>query len=148
MDGAVVSSQAGEDSENPFEGNDMTTTTDNNPLPAAAAAPSTDARNWAALGHLSAFVAFLGIPSLVGPLVVWLLRREDPYVDYHAKEALNFNISFLLYTIVSAVLIFLIVGLLLLPIVLVSWFVLVIVGAVKAGGGEYYRYPATIRFIN
>lgn len=126
----------------------MTTMTDQNPLPTSTSHPSADARNWATLSHLSAFVAFLGIPSLIGPLVVWLLRREDPYVDFHGKEALNFNISFLLYTIVSAVLIIVLVGLLLLPLVLVSWFVLVIVGAVKAGAGEYYRYPATIRFIS
>lgn len=109
--------------------------------------PSTDARNWATLSHLAAFVSFLGIPSLIGPLVVWLLRRDDPYVDYHGKEALNFNISFLIYAIVSGFLIFLLIGLLVLPAVLITWFVLVIVAAVKANAGERYRYPLTIRFI-
>ena len=110
-------------------------------------APSTDARNWAILSHLSAFVSFVGIPSLIGPLAVWLLQRDDPYVDYHAKEALNFNISFLIYGIVSAVLIIFLIGLILLPAVLITWFVLVIVAAVKAGAGERYRYPLTIRFV-
>lgn len=118
----------------------------------SAAAPtsqiSNDARNWATLSHLSAYVAFLGIPSLVGPLVIWLLKRDDPYVDYHAKEALNFNISFLIYGIVATFSIIFLVGLLLLPVVLVSWFVLVIVAAVKASSGEYYRYPMTLRFIS
>ena len=109
---------------------------------------SNDARNWATLSHLSAYVAFLGIPSLVGPLVIWLLKRDDPYVDYHAKEALNFNISFLIYGIVATFSIIFLVGLLLLPVVLVSWFVLVIVAAVKASSGEYYRYPMTLRFIS
>ena len=107
-----------------------------------------DARNWATLSHLSAFVAFFGIPSLVGPLVMWLIRRDDPYAEFHAKEALNFNISFLLYGIASAILILALVGLLLLPIVLVTWFVLVIRGAVKASAGEYYRYPMTLRFVS
>jgi uncharacterized Tic20 family protein len=118
----------------------------------SAAAPtsqiSNDARNWATLSHLSAYVAFLGIPSLVGPLVIWLLKRDDPYVDYHAKEALNFNISFLIYGIVATFSIIFLVGLLLLPVVLISWFVLVIVAAVKASSGEYYRYPMTLRFIS
>ncbi len=117
-----------------------------------SAAPTTqisnDARNWATLSHLSAYVAFLGIPSLVGPLVIWLLKRDDPYVDYHAKEALNFNISFLIYGIVATFSIIFLVGLLLLPVVLISWFVLVIVAAVKASAGEYYRYPMTLRFIS
>jgi uncharacterized Tic20 family protein len=107
-----------------------------------------DARNWATLSHLSAFVVFFGIPSLIGPLVMWLLRRDDPYAEFHAREALNFNISFALYGIASAILILALVGLILLPAVLITWFVLVIRGAIKASSGEYYRYPMTLRFVS
>jgi len=107
-----------------------------------------NSKGWAALSHLSAFGFFLGIPSLVGPFLVWLFKRDDPYVDEQAKEALNFNISFLIYGIASVLLIILLVGILLLPIVFVTWFVLVIVAAVKASAGEDYRYPLTIRFVN
>ena len=121
-------------------------TTQQAPPPAAAPVRGTN-RDWAVLSHLSAFVMFLGIPALVGPLVMWLLRRDDPYAEHHAKEALNFNISFLLYGIVSAVLILVLVGLLLLPVVFVTWFILVIRGAMRASAGEYYRYPFTIRFV-
>jgi uncharacterized Tic20 family protein len=101
-------------------------------------------------GHLSAFTVFLGVPfPVLGPLVVWLVKRgEDPYAEWHAREALNFNLSVMLYTIASAILILALVGIILLPVVLVSWFVLVIVGAVKASNSEYYRYPMTIRFVN
>ncbi len=107
-----------------------------------------DARNWATLSHLSAFVMFFGIPSLVGPLVMWLLRRDDPYTDYHAKEALNFNISFMIYGFIATFLIIFLIGLLLLPAVIITWFILVIRGAVKTSGGHYYRYPMTMRFVN
>ena len=106
-----------------------------------------EAKRWAAMSHLSAFAMFLGIPALVGPFVVWLLKRDIPYVDEQGKEALNFNISFLLYGIASALLIIVLVGLLLLPIVFVTWFVLVIVASVKTSAGEDYRYPLTLRFI-
>lgn len=109
---------------------------------------TSDARNWATLSHLSAFVMFLGIPALVGPLVMWLLRRDDGYAEYHAKEALNFNISFMIYGLVSAVLIILLIGLLLLPAVLITWFVLVIRAAMKASAGEPYRYPLTMRLVS
>ena len=108
---------------------------------------SSNSRNLAMLSHLSAFITFLGIPSAVGPLVMWLLNREDPYVEEQAKEALNFNISFMLYGIAAAISIILLVGLLALPAVLVTWFVLVIVASVKAANGESYRYPFTIRFV-
>ncbi len=116
--------------------------------PQAAAPPTSDARNWATLSHISAFVMFFGIPALVGPLVMWLLRRDDPYIDHHAKEALNFNISFMIYGLVAAFLILFLVGLLLLPAVLVTWFVLVIVAAVKTAAGEHYRYPFTLRLVS
>ena len=109
---------------------------------------SSNSRNLGVLSHLSAFVTFFGIPSLVGPLVVWLLNRDDAYVEAQAREALNFNLSFTLYGIVAGIAIILLVGLLALPAVLITWFVLVIVASVKAANGEYYRYPLTIRFVS
>ena len=105
-------------------------------------------RNVATLSHLSAFVMFLGIPAVVGPLVLWLINRDNPYVEPQAREALNFNISFLLYGLVAGFLIIFLVGLLLLPAVFVTWFVLVIVAAVKTSNGEHYRYPMTLRFVS
>ena len=107
-----------------------------------------DTRNWATLSHLSAFVVFVGIPPALGPLVMWLLRRDDPYAEFHAKEALNFNISFMIYGALAALSIILLIGLILLPAVIVTWFVLVIKGALRASAGEYYRYPMTMRFVS
>jgi len=106
-----------------------------------------DSRGWATASHLSAFVQFAGIPALFGPLVIWLMKRDDPYVESQAKEALNFNISYMIYGFAAALSIILLVGLVLLPVVLVTWFVLVIVATVKVAAGETYRYPLTIRFI-
>ena len=107
-----------------------------------------EAQNWAMGAHLSAFIMFFGIPSLVGPLAVWLIKKDDPFVEAQAKEALNFNISFLIYGIVAAFAIILVVGLIALPVVAVAWFVLVIVASVAASHGEDYRYPFTSRFRN
>ncbi|MGA9594842.1 MAG: DUF4870 domain-containing protein [Acidimicrobiia bacterium] len=122
----------------------MTTTT---PIENTSAEISSDSRNWATLSHLSAFSVFMGIPSVVGPLVMWLLRRDDPYAEHHAKEALNFNISIILYSVVAAISIIMLIGILALPAVLIAWFVLTIQGAMRASQGEYYEYPLTIRFI-
>jgi hypothetical protein len=121
-----------------------------NQLATHAPAPTVtgEAKNWAVLSHLSAFVMFFGVPALVGPLLFWLLKRDLPYVDDQAKEALNFNISFLIYGIVAGFLVIFLIGLLLLPIVFVTWFVLVIVAAVRAAAGEHYRYPLTLRLVN
>jgi len=111
-------------------------------------ATTSDERSWAAIGHLSAFVQFLGIPSFVGPLVVWLMKKDDPFASDQAKEALNFNISMTIYFLVSVVAIILLVGLVLVPVVAISWFILVLVATLKASGGEEYRYPLTMRFVS
>lgn len=111
-------------------------------------APTADARNKAVLSHLSAFVMLIGIPSLVGPLAAYLVWKDDPYVVEQAKEALNFNISIAIYSIVAAFSLFLLVGFVLLPAVLIGWLVLTIVAAMNASNGVNYRYPLTIRFVS
>lgn len=115
--------------------------------PVAYEVPS-ESRKLAMLSHLSAFVTFVGIPSLFGPLVVWLLNRDDPFVEAQAKDALNFNLSFLIYGIAAAISIILLIGLIALPAVLITWFVLVIVASIRAANGEDYRYPFTIHFVD
>jgi hypothetical protein len=99
------------------------------------------------MSHLSGFSIFVGIPSVIGPLIMWLLRKDDPYSAHHAKEALNFNISIIIYSVVAAISIIALVGILALPAVLIGWFVLTIQAAVRASAGEYYEYPLTIRFV-
>lgn len=97
------------------------------------------------LVHLSLF-AF----GLVGPLVVYLISKDDPYkpmTRYHAAEALNFHISLLIYAIASAILIIVIIGLFLLLALGIAATVLAIVAAVAASRREAYRYPLTIRFV-
>jgi uncharacterized protein len=108
--------------------------------------------------HLSSFAIFVGIPWFIGPLAVWLIKRnDDPFIDAHGKEALNFNLSLLIYAVAIAVggvvLGVLTLGLAVIPAallgvaLLVLWFVCTIIAAVKASGGETYRYPLTIPLV-
>ena len=113
-------------------------------------------RYWAIGAHLSALVGgFLGgLPAFLGPLIVWLVRKDaDPYAAAHGRNALNFNLSVLLYAVALLVLTVVTFGLGLLvalPAGLVlgaAWLVLSIVGAVKAANDQPYRYPFTIPFV-
>ena len=98
--------------------------------------------------HLSGLCIYAGIPNPIGPLVVWLIKgKEHPFVDDQGKEALNFQISIMIYAFISAILIFLAIGLILLPLLALAHLILTIVGAVHARDGKAYRYPMTIRFI-
>ena len=92
-------------------------------------------------------IPFLGL-ELLGPLIIWLIKRdEDPFVELHSREALNFQISVLIYAIIVFILVFALVGLLLIPVLILYALVFAIVAAVMAANGEEYRYPLTIRLV-
>ena len=58
--------------------------------------------------HLSAFAKYI-IPlgSILLPLILWQTTKKDSdFIDHHGKEAVNFNISFLLYNLVCVFLLF------------------------------------------
>ncbi|WP_460907550.1 DUF4870 domain-containing protein [Spirosoma areae] len=110
---------------------------------------NSDERLWAMLAHLSALTGlFTVVGSLVGPLIVWQIQKEkSAYVDYHGKEAVNFQITMALAFAASFLLMLLLIGFVLIWIVGAVWFVFTIIAAIKANNGEYYRYPLTFRFI-
>jgi hypothetical protein len=85
---------------------------------------------------------------LLGPLVVWLVKRGDsPEIDAHGKEALNFQISMLLYTLISGVFCLILIGFVFIAVLWVLNAVFVIIASIQASEGKFYRYPMTIRFI-
>jgi uncharacterized Tic20 family protein len=107
-------------------------------------------RTWAALCHASALLGVLfHFPGhLLGPLIVWLVKRGDsPEIDAHGKEALNFQISMLIYNLVSVVFCLILIGFVFLVILWVLNAICVIIAAIQASDGKFYRYPMTIRFI-
>jgi uncharacterized Tic20 family protein len=108
-------------------------------------------RSWCVACHLSALAGFV-VPALghvLGPLIVWLIKRADSSeIDAHGKEALNFQISMLIYNLVAGVLCLVLIGFVLLVILHILNVVFVIIAALKAGEGGMYRYPLTIRLIN
>lgn len=96
------------------------------------------------LCHLS---SLFGFPILF-PLVVYLvLRNESEYGKENAKEALNFHISLLIYSLVCIPLVFILIGIPLLMIMGIASFILSIIAAIKASDGGCYRYPLTIRLV-
>jgi uncharacterized Tic20 family protein len=99
--------------------------------------------------HLSGFVAAYVALGLLGPLLVLAtMGRRSQFVRRHAVEALNFNISVLIYAVVSGVLAFVLIGIPMLVALAVLYLVTVIQAGLAANRGEEYRYPLTIRFVS
>lgn len=118
-------------------------------MPSKPQMDSKQVNNWAMLCHLLA-LAGLVIPfgNVVGPLIIWLLKREEsPVIDSNGKESLNFQISISIYMIVAGFLTMILIGFVILPIVGVFGIIVVIIATLKASKGEDYRYPLCIRFI-
>ena len=90
----------------------------------------------------------LGIFTFLGPLIIWLIKKdESQFVDYHGKEALNFQITMFIAYIASFFLLFILIGFLLLPILLILNILFPILAGIAANKGEYYKYPVSIRMI-
>jgi uncharacterized Tic20 family protein len=112
--------------------------------------PSKQETQWAMFTHLAAFAGVI-IPyagNVIGPLVMWLIKKDEmPFADDQGKEAINFQISMVIYGLVALVLCFVFIGFLLLPVVVIIDVIFTIVATIKASDGIAYRYPMSIRFI-
>lgn len=110
---------------------------------------SKDDRKWAMLCHLSALAGFL-IPfgSVIGPLIIWLIKKDEmPIVNEHGRKALNFQITMAIAYLLCFMLMFVVVGVILLPVVAIFSFVMVIIASVKANDGKEFTYPLSLNLI-
>ena len=108
---------------------------------------TTDVRNMATLCHI------LGLVGFVGPLVIWLLKKNDhEFVNQQGKRALNFQFTILLYYLAAYVLMVVfediaIVGYILLLVLVVANLILVTQAAFKTSKALPASYPVSHRFL-
>ncbi len=112
---------------------------------------TSDERSYALFMHLTLLAHHvLSVLAVVIPLIMWNTKKDQsPFLDDHGREAVNFQISLIIYS------------LLLIPIGLITCsigfllyiplYILAIIGMVQAAmaanRGEFYRYPMTLRFL-
>ncbi|MGD1844446.1 MAG: DUF4870 domain-containing protein [Salibacteraceae bacterium] len=111
---------------------------------------SSDSKTFGMLAHLAGLAGLVfPLGNIIGPLVIWVMKKEtDPYVDWHGKQALNFQLSCLIYAVVAFVLAFFLIGFALIFAIFVTNIVLTIIAGVRANEGGFYEYPLSIRFFN
>lgn len=107
-------------------------------------------RVYAMCMHLTLLLAGVLVPVVPG-LIMWVIKKdESPYIDDHGREAVNFQISLIVYALALVPVGFLtctvgfwIGG----PAIGILAILGLIFASIAAYKGRYYRYPACIRFI-
>ena len=105
-----------------------------------------DEKTFAMLAHI------LGLIPLIGPLVIWILKRNDsPFVDDQGKEAVSFQflviIAAVAVAIVHAIPFVGCLAVFLFPVIMVANAIMCIMAGLKAGDGIAYRYPFALRVL-
>ncbi len=111
-----------------------------------------NARMWGMFCHLAGVGGLLPVLPVIGsiivPIIIWQIKKDEfGFVNEHGKEAVNFQISILIYAAVACVFCFACVGFALLPAVYIFDFVCLLIAALRANDGQRYRYPLCIRLI-
>lgn len=117
--------------------------------------PPASSRIAAILAHLSAPIAAVlsaGLLSLLGPLLVWLVKKDDPFARRAAAGAFNFNLLFWVLFLLSWLLIITVIGIIVtVPLMLVLFVVSAwchVKGAVRASNNRTYDYPFQLRVLS
>jgi len=106
-------------------------------------------RTWHMFCHLSALLGYL-VPLgwLIGPFVIWQWKKNEmPSIEAHGREALNFHLSMMIWFFLAALSVFILIGIVILPVLGLLHLIFIIVATVKANDGRPYRYPMTIQFL-
>lgn len=106
-------------------------------------------RNQAAFCHLATLLGWI-IPfgDLILTFIIWNSNKESSeFVNVHGKEAVNYQISFYIWTIIFGLLACIWIGIPFLIILAIVDITIPIIAAVKASKGETYKYPLIFRFI-
>lgn len=83
----------------------------------------------------------------IAPLILWLLRREDENVSKHFVIILNWLLSLIIYSIISALLILAFIGIIFLIILTIAAIVLPIVAAIQIYNKHEWEYPLSLKLI-
>jgi len=107
-------------------------------------------KDWAMFCHLSALAMIIFPPfgGVIGPLICWISRRaESQWIDKNGKSSMNFQLSILLYGMLTIPLCFILIGIPIIVFLAIFNLVCVVVASIKASQGDVFKYPLSIPFI-
>lgn len=103
---------------------------------------SQDSKNMALLLWIGTI--FFGF---VPGLVLYLVKKDDAYVQDQSKESLNWSITVAIGFMIAFILSFVLIGIFLFPVIWLCNLVFCIMGAVATSKGNDFRVPFAIRLV-
>lgn len=103
-----------------------------------------------AITHLTQLLDYVtGFGGLIIPLIIWATSKDSiEKMDEHGKAIINFQLSMILYIILSIPAILLLgLGIFTLIGIGIIGFVFPIISAIRASNGESPYYPLSIKFV-
>lgn len=113
-------------------------------------------RNRGMLAHVLGMLGLLDhfLFGLVGTVVLYAITKgRSAFADDHAREAINFQLSLLIYEFAGGMLVLFTLGLgalVVVPALFALWILRLVTGiqaSMAATRGEHYRYPMCMRFL-
>lgn len=108
-----------------------------------------DTRVYCLFMHLALATWFvIGPFAIIVPLIMWQIKKDQSaFIDDHGREAINFQISVNLYVLASTLLVIVCVGWPMFVATTTLGIIGIVLASLAAHRGEYFRYPACVRFI-
>ena len=114
--------------------------------------PTREQKNWAMLAHLSGLVITIPFGNIIGPLLIWQIKKEElgNFVADSAREALNFQFTVVLmlclcFSLFAFVPVVGTIGLLFMPLCVLADIYLCIIATIETNRGALYLYPLILR---
>ena len=85
--------------------------------------------------------------GFIPALVVYLIKKDDSYIQAQAKEALNWAITMTIGFVAGFILTFILIGVFVLMALGICNLVFCIMGAIAASNGKPFKVPFSLRLI-
>lgn len=108
-------------------------------------------KTWSIIAHaipIATMWLSAGILGFVASIVVYILGKDkSEFIRNYSAQALNVQLNALIWFVVSWILVFVVIGLIMLPLVAIWATVLHIIAILKANDGVIWKPPFCIQFI-
>lgn len=104
--------------------------------------PTDDERKWAFVSHLAS-----ALGGALAPLLVLSWKKDSPWVQQHARESFNFQLTLHFVEVAGLILTIVNIGALIFFAAWGAGVILALFGGAKAWSGLDYRYPFSIKFL-